>query len=302
MPPPPPPPPPKAPPPPVSTPPPKTGERSALLNSIQKGTKLKKTTTNDRSQPQTVAPKPTPGGGGPMGMPMGGGFKPSGGGAKPSESHTSSAPQLGGLFAGGMPQLKPSGGTLKKAAPPPMMQPVQAAPPTSFKPTPPPSFKPTPPPMMNKPTPPPPSFKPTPPAPMMNKPTPPPSFKPTPPAPMMNKPVAPPARPPPPPTRGSVSGGASDEELRAANEKIQALEAQVRDANNKIRQLEADLAKAKTSKPAGRTAVALYDYSSDMVGDLQFKATEVISIKSVDGDWATGEKTGTFPANYVQMQ
>lgn len=53
--PPPPPPPPGPPPPPSSSPPsgppPKTKSRGALLNEIHKGTRLKKTVTNDRSAP-----------------------------------------------------------------------------------------------------------------------------------------------------------------------------------------------------------------------------------------------------------
>jgi WAS/WASL-interacting protein len=49
---PPPPPPPGPPPPPkVSAPPPVTKDRKKLLGDIQKGTKLKKTVTNDRSAP-----------------------------------------------------------------------------------------------------------------------------------------------------------------------------------------------------------------------------------------------------------
>lgn len=71
---------------------------SELLQQIQAGKKLKKAQTNDRSAPVLDAPRGGGGGGGggSVRAPAG----PSGGGAGP--------PQLGGLFAGGMPKLKPA--------------------------------------------------------------------------------------------------------------------------------------------------------------------------------------------------
>lgn len=105
-------------------------EQGALLGDITKGTKLKKAVTNDRSAPIVAG---APGGAGPS--PLGGAPavpgapRPPGGLAPPapggnrarSNSEQSgrdtgagptmdAAPQLGGLFAGGMPKLKKRGG------------------------------------------------------------------------------------------------------------------------------------------------------------------------------------------------
>ncbi|PKS06626.1 hypothetical protein jhhlp_007375 [Lomentospora prolificans] len=132
-------PPPAPPPPPGNLPsrPPASGAgRGALLSDITKGRALKKTVTNDRSAPQVG--KTSGGGGAP---PIGGAPpvpgmapKPPGGLAPPvpgmrarsnsdqgDRGHQSTgsldgAPQLAGLFAGGMPKLRKRGGGVDTGA------------------------------------------------------------------------------------------------------------------------------------------------------------------------------------------
>ena len=74
---------------------------SELLAQIQAGKRLKKTETSDRSAPAIEKPK---GGGG--GLSSGGS---SAGSAAGIGVGAGGPPQLGGLFAGGMPKLKPAG-------------------------------------------------------------------------------------------------------------------------------------------------------------------------------------------------
>ena len=73
---------------------------SELLKQIQAGRRLKKAETNDRSAPVLD----TKGGG--TARPAGGS---AGGGDVRSSAAGAGPPQLGGLFAGGMPKLKPAG-------------------------------------------------------------------------------------------------------------------------------------------------------------------------------------------------
>ncbi|KAI5369581.1 Putative WH2 domain-containing protein [Septoria linicola] len=97
--------------------------RGALLGDITKGAKLKKVgVVNDRSAP--IIDKPKDSGGPPAGgaPPVPGGLRPSTAGGNRARSNsdqpgtaaasgsTEPAPQLGGLFAGGMPKLRKTGG------------------------------------------------------------------------------------------------------------------------------------------------------------------------------------------------
>ncbi|ORX54121.1 hypothetical protein DM01DRAFT_323885, partial [Hesseltinella vesiculosa] len=125
-----------------------------LLSQIQQGKRLKKAVTNDRSAPQV-------GGGGakPSGPPGGGMARPPpmmqhAAAAPPptSSSNAPSGPQLGGLFAGGMPTLRKTRGshvdTGREAAPsatPPSLpagRPSVPKPPSGISQTLPRSFKP----------------------------------------------------------------------------------------------------------------------------------------------------------------
>ncbi|KAG6067219.1 hypothetical protein E4U32_004429 [Claviceps aff. humidiphila group G2b] len=126
-----PPPPPPPPPPPGAAPPPRnppiSGNRNALLSDISKGRPLKKAVTNDRSAPivgKTASSAGPPVGGAP---PVPGGLAPplavnrtrsnsDQGTSQAPAPPVDSAPQLGGLFAGGMPKLKKRGGGVNTGA------------------------------------------------------------------------------------------------------------------------------------------------------------------------------------------
>ncbi|PPJ56302.1 hypothetical protein CBER1_00663 [Cercospora berteroae] len=98
--------------------------RGALLGDITKGARLKKVgVVNDRSAP--IIDKPKDSGGPPIGgaPPVPGGLRPAPSGGNRARSNSDqpgnaaaggggmeSAPQLGGLFAGGMPKLRKTGG------------------------------------------------------------------------------------------------------------------------------------------------------------------------------------------------
>ena len=48
---------------------------------------------------------------------------------------------------------------------------------------------------------------------------------------------------------------------------------------------------------------ALFPYTSDQPGDLAFEAGELISVTKAERDWwigSIGERTGTFPKNFVE--
>jgi WAS/WASL-interacting protein len=73
-----------------------------LLKQIQAGKSLKKAATNDRSTPILDSGK-----GGARGPSLASAHPVGGGGA--STASMGGPPQLGALFAGGMPKLKPAG-------------------------------------------------------------------------------------------------------------------------------------------------------------------------------------------------
>ncbi|PHH65539.1 hypothetical protein CDD81_2319 [Ophiocordyceps australis] len=125
-------PPPPPPPPPGQAPGPSrpTGNRGALLSDIHKGKALKKAVTNDRSQPiiaKSSSSSNPPVGGAPP-IPTAVGLTPpvAANRARSNSDHGSShatassgidsAPQLAGLFAGGMPKLRKSRGGVDTGA------------------------------------------------------------------------------------------------------------------------------------------------------------------------------------------
>lgn len=55
----------------------------------------------------------------------------------------------------------------------------------------------------------------------------------------------------------------------------------------------------------GEKYIACYPYQSAEAGDLVFEAGEEVLVVKKDGDWWTGvigNRTGIFPANYVQLE
>ncbi|XP_055329501.1 intersectin-2-like [Paramacrobiotus metropolitanus] len=60
------------------------------------------------------------------------------------------------------------------------------------------------------------------------------------------------------------------------------------------------------NKPVAESQyIALYQYQSDVEGDLNFMAGEIIQVVQKDGDWWTGKvgnRIGIFPSNYVKEQ
>lgn len=60
---------------------------------------------------------------------------------------------------------------------------------------------------------------------------------------------------------------------------------------------------AYNGEEEGEKYIACYPYQSAEAGDLQFEAGEDVLVVKKDGDWWTGvigNRTGIFPANYVQ--
>lgn len=98
------PPPPPPPPATIQAPPPP----SNLLKSIEKGTKLRKVETNDRSKPLVEVPKSAAQNNRTPMVPMGNRLSPP---SQRAGGIGASQGGIGGLFAGGIPQLKPVGGS-----------------------------------------------------------------------------------------------------------------------------------------------------------------------------------------------
>jgi len=100
------------------------GDRGDLLKSIQKGAKLKKVETNDRSSPILGNNKNTNSGGG-GGQGSRGVAQNQGGGGQEGGGAPGPLPGIGGLFAGGMPKLKSRAGGVqinRAAAPSPQQE------------------------------------------------------------------------------------------------------------------------------------------------------------------------------------
>ena len=98
------------------------GDRGDLLKSIQKGTKLKKVETNDRSSPILGNNKNSNSGGGGGQSSRGVAQNQAGGGGQEGGGAPGPLPGIGGLFAGGMPKLKSRGGVQTGRAVDPSMK------------------------------------------------------------------------------------------------------------------------------------------------------------------------------------
>lgn len=70
------------------------------------------------------------------------------------------------------------------------------------------------------------------------------------------------------------------------------------------REIPIETAQEPVNGTSGEKYIACYPYQSAEAGDLVFEAGEDVLVIKKDGDWWTGvigNRTGIFPANYVQL-